>query len=70
MLLAFLIKVDYIYEHFVPTVPLEKEEDKWKTLVIKAWLGGEKRAIAVEAHVSLLVPHQNRLWLNLYFVRY
>lgn len=48
---------------------LLKKEDKWKTSVIKAWLGGEKRVVDVEAHSSLPVLCQNRLQLNLYLVR-
>lgn len=35
---------------------LKKKEDKWKTSVIKAWLGGKKRVVDVEALGFLPVP--------------
>ena len=52
----FLIKFDYVYEHFVATVPFKKKEDKWKTSVIKAWLGGKKHVVDVEALGFLPIP--------------
>lgn len=61
MLVVFLIKFDYVYKCFVPAVPLKKKKDNLKSLVIKAWLGGKKGTIAVEAHISLLGLYKNRV---------
>lgn len=57
MLISFLIKLDCVYEHFIPTVPWKKT--KSKALVIKAWLRGGKPE-AVEAHSSQKAPQQKK----------
>lgn len=40
---------------------LLKKEDNWKTSVIKAWLGGEKWVVNVEAQSSLPALSQKRV---------